>query len=113
MSLPVRLRTRPIHAAAVLGAIALALPGSASVSLDRDALSKSLSASPLTEEQKVVHVLDRLGYGPRPGDVEKVRALGLAEYIARQLEPERIDDSAASARLERLETTRMSSRVDG
>ncbi|PYV18141.1 MAG: DUF1800 domain-containing protein [Acidobacteria bacterium] len=113
MSLPVRLRTRPIHAAAVLGAIALALPGSASVSLDRDALSKSLSASPLTEEQKVVHVLDRLGYGPRPGDVEKVRALGLAEYIARQLEPERIDDSAASARLERLETTRMSSRELG
>jgi uncharacterized protein (DUF1800 family) len=105
-----------IHRAGALALVALvsvALPGGASVTLDRDALSRSLAASPLTEEQKVLHVLNRLGYGPRPGDVEKVRALGLAEYIARQLDPERIDDSALSARLERLATTRMSSRELG
>src|SRR5262245_58409287 len=54
--------------------------------LDQRDLKRTLSASPLTEEQRILHVLNRLGYGPRPGDVEKVRAMGLGEYIARQLE---------------------------
>jgi len=98
---------------ALVALVSVALPGGASVTLDRDALSRSLAASPLTEEQKVLHVLNRLGYGPRPGDVERVRSMGVAEYIARQLDPERIDDSAASARLEKLATTRMSSRELG
>jgi uncharacterized protein (DUF1800 family) len=53
----------------------------------------------LTEDEKIVHVLNRLGYGARPGDVEKVRAIGLQKYIALQLTPERIDDSAVDKRL--------------
>ena len=46
----------------------------------------------LTEEQKIVHVLNRLGFGPRPGDVERVRQLGLDKYIAQQLHPATIKD---------------------
>src|SRR5262245_40550488 len=34
-----------------------------------------------------VHILNRLGYGARPGDVERVLAMGLDRYIARQLDP--------------------------
>ncbi len=56
----------------------------------------------LTEDQRILHVLNRLGYGPRPGDVERVRRLGLRQYIAQQLHPETIDDSAVEARLKRL-----------
>ncbi len=58
--------------------------------------------SALTEDQRILHVLNRLGYGPRPGDVERVRRLGLRQYIAQQLHPETIDDSAVEARLKRL-----------
>jgi hypothetical protein len=50
----------------------------------------TLAPSALTPEQQIVHVLDRLGYGPRPGEVERVRAAGLATWIERQLEPARI-----------------------
>src|SRR4029450_6892178 len=41
----------------------------------------TLAPSPLTPEQQAVHVLSRLGYGPRPGEVERVRAAGLAAWI--------------------------------
>ncbi len=58
--------------------------------------------SALTDDQRILHVLNRLGYGPRPGDVERVRRLGLRQYIAQQLHPETIDDSAVEARLKRL-----------
>ncbi|QUW03330.1 DUF1800 domain-containing protein [Chloracidobacterium validum] len=56
----------------------------------------------LTEEQRVLHVLNRLGYGPRPGDVERVRRMGLRQYVAQQLQPATIDDSALHVRLKRL-----------
>ena len=48
-----------------------------------------------TADQQVQQVLNRLGFGPRPGDVAKVRAMGVDEWIALQLAPDRIDDGAA------------------
>jgi Protein of unknown function (DUF1800) len=59
----------------------------------------TLAPSPLTPEQQIVHVLDRLGYGPRPGEVERVRAAGLTAWIERQLEPGRIPDEAVARAL--------------
>ena len=58
----------------------------------RSASRLVLPASSLTEEQRILHVLNRLGYGPRPGDVDRVRQMGLAAYIERQLRPEGIPD---------------------
>ncbi|MBC8134358.1 MAG: DUF1800 family protein, partial [Fibrella sp.] len=55
--------------------------------------------TPLTEEQKIVHTLNRIGFGPRPGDVERVKTMGLSAYIAQQLNPEKMDDSAVEAKL--------------
>src|SRR5215469_13599828 len=44
------------------------------------------SASPAADgDALIVHVLNRLGYGPRPGDLERVRAMGLETYVERQL----------------------------
>ena len=59
----------------------------------------TLAPSTLSPEQQVVHVLYRLGYGPRPGEVEHVRAAGLAAWIERQLEPGRIPDEAVERAL--------------
>ena len=62
----------------------------------------------LTEEQKILHVLNRLGFGPRPGDVERVKAIGLQKYIEQQLNPAAIDDAAAEAKVKGLEVFNMS-----
>jgi uncharacterized protein (DUF1800 family) len=57
----------------------------------------------LTEDQKILHVLNRLGFGARPGDVEKVKAVGLQKYIEQQLNPSTINDAALEAKLKRFE----------
>lgn len=63
---------------------------------------------PRTDEDAcIVHALNRLGYGPRPGDVERVRALGLERWIEQQLHPERIDEKEIPG-LAALRTQRMS-----
>src|SRR5262249_27850314 len=61
----------------------------------------------LTDEQQIMHLLNRLGYGPRPGDLERVKRIGLEWYIDRQLHPENIDDAAIEARLVGLQSLRM------
>ena len=48
-----------------------------------------------TADQQVQQVLNRLAFGPRPGDVAKVREMGVDEWIALELAPDRIDNSAA------------------
>src|SRR6266481_6426763 len=67
----------------------------------------SKSAAKLSEDQRVLHVLNRLGFGARPGDVERVKAMGIDNYIAQQLFPEKIDDSASEAKLQNLGALRM------
>jgi len=69
---------------------------------------KSQKPKALTEEQKIIHVLNRLGFGPRPGDVEKVKQIGLRNYIEQQLNPEQIDDSLVEAKLKDLDVLKMS-----
>jgi uncharacterized protein (DUF1800 family) len=50
------------------------------------------SARP-SDDAAIHHVLNRLGYGPRPGDVEAVRRLGLDRYVQDQLHPERVGEN--------------------
>jgi uncharacterized protein (DUF1800 family) len=64
---------------------------------------------PLTEQQKIVHALNRLGYGPRPGDVERVAAVGLDQYIRQQFHPESIPDDAVEKKLAAFSTLTMTS----
>ncbi|MEQ1604424.1 MAG: DUF1800 domain-containing protein [Pyrinomonadaceae bacterium] len=66
------------------------------------------SAKPLSDEQKIIHVLNRLGFGARPGEVAKVKAMGLQKYIDQQLNPASIDDSMAEAKVKGLEVFNMS-----
>jgi uncharacterized protein (DUF1800 family) len=63
------------------------------------------AATTLTPEQQAVHVLNRLGYGPKPGDIERVMRMGVPAYIDAQLHPESIPyPQELSARLAALET---------
>jgi uncharacterized protein (DUF1800 family) len=70
-----------------------------------DASSPPLSMS---TDAALVHVLRRVTYGPRPGDLERVKAVGLAAWLERQLQPERIDDSGVERDLAALPTLGMS-----
>jgi uncharacterized protein (DUF1800 family) len=66
------------------------------------------NASPLTPDQRAIHALNRLTFGPRPGDVAAVEAVGLDKWIDGQLNPETIDDSAFEARLAAYPAMRLS-----
>jgi len=62
------------------------------------------------DDRTIAHALNRMAFGARPGDVERVRAMGLDRYIEQQLHPEKISDNEATARIAALTTVRMSSR---
>jgi uncharacterized protein (DUF1800 family) len=55
-----------------------------------------------TDAPAVEHALNRLAYGPRPGEVDRVRRIGLAAWIEQQMTPSSIDDAALAARLPRI-----------
>jgi uncharacterized protein (DUF1800 family) len=59
-------------------------------------------------DQRILQALDRLTFGPRPGDLEQVKALGLDAWITQQLHPTIIDDSALDQRLEQFPAMRLS-----
>src|SRR5271170_3705437 len=61
---------------------------------------KTTAAKPLTEEERATHALNRLTFGPKPGDLERVQAMGVKKWIEMQLNPEQIDDSLLDARLQ-------------
>ena len=48
----------------------------------------------LSKDQQILQALDRLTFGPRPGDVETVKKMGLKKWIGRQLHPERTPEPA-------------------
>lgn len=56
-------------------------------------------SAPLTQDQRIEHALDRLTFGPKPGEMDEVRKIGLDAWFARQLDPASIDDSAFEAKL--------------
>ncbi len=59
-----------------------------------------IASRELTADQQIRHVLNRLGYGARPGDIERVRARGVDRWIADQLEPDRVPDPNVDSALE-------------
>src|ERR1700677_3918154 len=62
----------------------------------------------MTEEERATHALNRLTFGARPGDRERIQAIGVKKWIEMQLNPEQIDDSLLEARLQSFPTMRLS-----
>ncbi len=60
-------------------------------------------------DDAITHALNRLTFGPRPGDVARVKAMGLHSWIDLQLSPSRIEEAALTAKLARLETLTLDS----
>ncbi|HEY4951008.1 MAG TPA: DUF1800 domain-containing protein [Candidatus Acidoferrales bacterium] len=79
------------------------------IALDKKFKGK-LPISELTEDEAILHAMNRLAYGPRPGDVEQIRQTGLEKWIDQQLHPETINDADLNLRLQRYPTLEMSSK---
>jgi uncharacterized protein (DUF1800 family) len=71
--------------------------------------SKPVTASThqIRGEPRVLHALNRFTFGPRPGDIAAVQAMGLKRWFEQQLNPSSIDDSALEARLEMFPAMKM------
>lgn len=126
VSLPLH-RLNGVRVGALLGLLALVLSFSAPFLLadqNKQAASQKQSAkaatlsksfagklpiTELSEEEAILHTLNRLAFGPRPGEFERIRQMGLEKWIDQQLHPEQINDSALQARLDRYPTLAMSS----
>jgi uncharacterized protein (DUF1800 family) len=68
---------------------------------------KPAAVKQIEGQERVLHALNRFTFGPRPGDVAAVQAMGLKPWFERQLNPSSIDDSALDARLEMFPAMRM------
>ena len=99
----------------VLMGFLLAISAGLLVAGDKKSKSKNAQAAApaqmqMEDNKRIVHALNRFTFGVRPGDVERVRAMGLDKWLDQQLHPERIDDSALEARLAPFRTLKMSTR---
>jgi uncharacterized protein (DUF1800 family) len=63
-----------------------------------------------SQQRRAAHALNRLTFGPRPGDIQQVAAMGVDAWIDLQLHPEKISDAAVESRLAPFRTLRMNSR---
>jgi len=101
----------------VLMGFLLAISAGLVVAGDKKSKSKNAQAAApaqmgmdMDKDKRIVHALNRFTFGVRPGDVERVRAMGLDKWLDQQLHPERIDDSTLEARLAPFRTLKMSTR---
>src|SRR4029077_5081535 len=62
------------------------------------AFADTLTRTQLSARDSALQALNRLAYGPRPGEVDRVAAEGVMHWIDRQLTPRKIDDGALARR---------------
>src|SRR5579872_7020214 len=93
-----------------IGLLLLALGIALSADLAIAKKKENLAAAQMDQRKRAVHALNRLTFGPRPGDVDRVMAMGVDQWIEQQLHPDKIDDSALDARLTPFRTLHMQTR---
>jgi uncharacterized protein (DUF1800 family) len=91
-------RFRTVLASAIAGAALVTLPIGAARAAKKE------------DDRAVVHVLNRLGYGPTPAAIAQVKSAGIGSYIEAQLHPERLADTGMAARLAPFTTLAKTSR---
>jgi uncharacterized protein (DUF1800 family) len=103
MGMPLRGR-RLLVASALLVAAGLTTQFALGRKKDRPAGATTM---PMDAQKRAVHALNRLTFGPRPGDVERVTQMGVDKWIELELHPDKITDSALDGRLAPLRTLHM------
>jgi uncharacterized protein (DUF1800 family) len=103
-----KLGRRQIGLVFLLSLLAFAI--SVQLALGRKKDKQASAAAQMDQRKRAVHALNRLTFGPRPGDVDHVMAIGVDKWIDQQLHPGKIDDRALDARLSPFRTLRMDTR---
>jgi uncharacterized protein (DUF1800 family) len=103
-------RTRHPKFAVFLLVSGVALVPAALAGYGRKNGSRDEFPAEMDSHKRALHALNRLAFGPRPGDLERVESMGVEKWINSQLHPDKIDDSALEARLTSFRTLRMSTR---
>jgi uncharacterized protein (DUF1800 family) len=103
-----RLAHRQIGLALLLSLLGFA--ASVQLALGKKKVKQAVAAAQMDQRKQAVHALNRLTFGPRPGDVDQVMAIGVDKWIDQQLHPDKINDSALDARLSPFRTLRMNTR---
>jgi uncharacterized protein (DUF1800 family) len=103
---------KPVFLAAALVLFLLALPGVSYTKSSKDSAEAQKQAKlfqkKLNKDEQILHALDRLTFGRRPGDVEQVKRIALKKWIDLQLHPERIPENPdLEAKLKPLESLQM------
>ena len=93
-----------------IGLLLLSLGFAISANLAIAKKRENLAAAQMDQRKRAIHALNRLTFGPRPGDVDRVMAMGVDQWIDQQLHPDKIDDSALDARLAPFRTLHMQTR---
>src|SRR5215471_8106657 len=75
-----------------------------------DKKAKIVQPAELSDHDRALHALERLTFGPRPGDLERVLSVGLSQWIDQQLNPASISNSLLDSRLAQYRTLRMQPR---
>ncbi len=106
------MKTSSTFLAATLCSILLMLPAVSSGKTHKPADTAKLQAKlfqkKLSKDEQIVHALDRLTFGPRPGDIERVKHIGLKKWINQQLHPDRLaENPVLEAHLQALQSLRM------
>jgi uncharacterized protein (DUF1800 family) len=83
----------------VAGALCVLMVDQPLLAATATAKPTAISVRQIQGEQRVLHALNRFTFGPRPGDVAAVQAMGLKKWFDQQLNPSSVDDSALEARL--------------
>jgi uncharacterized protein (DUF1800 family) len=87
----------PLAAVLSLSLLAASTPGAAQAASEPG--SRRPYQPQLQGDMRILHALNRFTFGPRPGDLEAVRAMGLDRWFEQQLHPATIDNSALQTRL--------------
>ncbi len=95
---------------ALAGVLCLAaVPGISGYSKKKTVEEGRRFQQPLTSDEKILQALNRLTFGPRPGDIEAVKAMGLKKWVERQLHPEKIaENPLLETKLKTLDSLEMS-----
>jgi uncharacterized protein (DUF1800 family) len=87
--------------------VAATLAAQFALARKKDKTDAAAAQTQMGAQKRAVHALNRLTFGPRPGDVEQVTRIGVDKWIELQLHPDKIDNAALDGRLDPFRTLRM------
>ncbi|HKD91902.1 MAG TPA: DUF1800 family protein, partial [Terriglobales bacterium] len=95
---------------AFFAALAIVISATALIAADKHKPNKT-GIPQMDEGKHALHALNRLTFGPRPGEAERVAAMGVDKWFEQQLHPEKINDQALNARLAGFRTLNMDAKA--